>query len=169
MNFIRLHNQLESAASTIEETTSAADDDGLIGHVIAGLRHMAANLHDFEKNIAASKVFLKSFTQNLKVLADLPNSKDQRRLSLEAQLVLVKEVAFALFEELAVFFKEKTLAEEAPAVPVESDLLAEFENNSQWGPDHDGMVCKFYYCYLPGIANGAFSLDKVRTFFADLE
>ena len=164
MNFTHLKDQLESAAAHLEKTTASGNDHGLTLHVVSGLRHMAANLPDFEKSIAASRVFLKSFTRNLRVISDLQNSQDRYRIDPDVQLVLIKEVAFSLFEELAVFFKEKALIEQMTPVPAESGLLAEFEHSSNWSPTDNGMVCKFYYCYLPGFANGLFSLEKVKEF-----
>lgn len=162
MSFARLKNHLETAATNLEATTGSANDDGLTHHVITGLRHMGENLTDFEKSVTASRVFLKSFTRNLRIITDLHSSKDRYRLDPDVQLVLTREVVFSLFEELAVFFKEKNLAENAEPAPVESELLAEFENSSNWSPADNGMVCKFYYCYLPGVANGLFSLEKVK-------
>lgn len=164
MNITHFKDQLENAAAHLEKTTAPENNHGLTGYVVSGLKHMAANLPDFERSIAASEVFIKSFTRNLKIISNLQNAEDKYRMDPDVRRALLEEVAFSLFEELAVFFKEKTLAAQKTPGPVESGLLAEFENSDNWSPADNGMVCKFYYCYLPGFANGLFSLEKVREF-----
>ncbi len=111
--------------------------------VCNGLRHVASHAGEFDREIHPDPLLQKHFLETLTSLCACAgkNAGEQGR-------VCVADSWLSLFEDLALFVRERALRSSA-LWPVETKLLQYFESSDEWRSDAPTLVGWMYWYGLP--------------------
>ncbi len=109
------------------------------GLVRNGLRHLLDHSHDFDACLDCDSAQTKHFFHELATLK-----------TGEASFSDVADCWLCLFEDLALFFRERFLRHPEKDVPeVERTVMNYFESSGEWHPEDSGFVSYQYWTGLP--------------------
>lgn len=121
--------------NSIHHALSAVESPTLIQSLVCeATGHIAENCTIFNGCVSLDTPFLREFFVSL-------NARD---------LATDEEAVFALFECLAIFFREKRLRMGGTKLaPQEQSVLTYFESSGNWPPDDHTIVNDWYWHKLP--------------------
>ena len=111
--------------------------------VCNGLRHIACHAGEFDREIHPDPFLQKHFLETLTSLCACAGES-----SGEQCRVYVEDAWLSLFEDLALFVRERALRCCAQC-PVETNMLQFFESSGEWQPDAPTLVGWMYWYGLP--------------------
>ena len=111
--------------------------------VCKGLRHVACHAGEFDREIHPDPLLQKHFLETLTSLCACAGSSPGER-----NRICVEDVWFGLFEDLALFVRERALRCRVQSA-VEKKMLHYFESSGEWQSDAPTSVGWMYWYGLP--------------------
>lgn len=105
-----------------------------------GLRELGDNIEEYSSKATISSCFFQELCEKVKSISDDTAPKTE----------LQHDNAFALFEALAVVFRETFLRAGASALkPIQQAILDFFEGSGHWKANEGTLVSDYYYNRIP--------------------
>lgn len=137
----RLHRQLSPRLQSLGIRQPVLPDLRLL--VVGGLDCLARNARIFDETVNIPTPFTEHFSRTIEA-AENENKRPKRHLEDPGA------VAFDLLEDMATFFRERTLKQGCtPLESAEKDVLECFETSGEWFPADGTMVSDWYYVQIP--------------------